>query len=188
VGNFTIIDIETTGLSKHSDKITEIAAARVRDGKVVDSFQTLVNPEMHIPSFITKLTGITNSMVADAPKIHEVLEGFVSFLGKDTFVAHNATFDFGFLAHNLQKHHGHELCNEKLCTRKLANRLVPELPRKRLGDLCEHFNVENEAAHRAMGDVNATVKVFSNMLGKLEAQGISKVSEIIAFERAPRRR
>jgi len=185
---FTIIDIETTGLSKHSDKITEIAAVKVENGKITHSFQSLVNPETQIPRFITNLTGINNEMVKDAPTIQQILPYFVEFLGQDVFVAHNATFDFGFLNHNCQIHHNHQLENPTLCTRKLANRLLPNLPRKRLQDLCNHFEIENESAHRAMGDVKATVGAFQGMLELLEQQSISEIDKIIHFERSPRRR
>tara|TARA_Y100000031_G_scaffold86165_1_gene94802 strand:+ start:380 stop:967 length:588 start_codon:yes stop_codon:yes gene_type:complete len=181
---YTVIDIETTGLSKNYHQITEIAAARVVDGEVVKKFQTLVNPEVKIPSFITKLTGINNEMVKDAPLIKEVLPSFKNFLGENVFVAHNATFDFGFLNHNLQKHHDYELLNSRLCTRKLANRIFPELPRKRLQDLCLHLNVKNKQAHRAMGDVEATVDVFRNMLDKLNSKGITEVKDILKFEKS----
>ena len=184
----TIIDIETTGLSKSRHSITEIAAVRLRGGKVVASFQTLVNPNMHIPSFITRLTGIDNEMVKDAPTIDAVLPSFLTFLGEDVFVAHNASFDFGFLEHNLQEHCRAELDNKRLCTRKLANRIFPQLPRKRLGDLCEHLGVENKTAHRAMSDVLATVDVFTNMIDVMYREGISSMDKILAFEREPRRR
>ena len=179
---YTVIDIETTGLSKFNNHITEIAAARVVDKEVVESFQTLVNPQVQIPSFITKLTGINNHMVRDAPTIEEALPSFTKFLGESVFVAHNATFDFGFLSHNLKQHYEQDLANSKLCTRKLANRLFPELPRKRLGDLCAHMNVQNAQAHRAMGDVEATVKVFNNMLKVLESRGVFNLPEILKFE------
>ena len=185
---FTVIDIETTGLSKSYHQITEIAAARVRNGKVVKSYQTLVNPEVKIPSFITKLTGIDNEMVKEAPVIREVLPTFKNFLGDNVFVAHNATFDFGFLEHNLRIHHRHELLNDRLCTRKLANRLFPELPRKRLQDLCEHLNVKNLQAHRAMADVLATTEVFNNMLNILDERGVSEVDQLLKFEKSSIRR
>ncbi|MEA2037193.1 MAG: 3'-5' exonuclease, partial [Nanoarchaeota archaeon] len=137
---FTVIDIETTGLSKNYHKITEIAAARIRKGKLVKSYQTLINPKVRIPSFITRLTGIDNELVKDAPTIKEALPSFIKFLGNDIFVAHNATFDYGFLEHNLKTYRNYTLDNKRLCTRKLANRLFPDLPRKRLGDICEHLN------------------------------------------------
>ena len=184
---FTVIDVETTGLSKNYHQITEIAAAKVRNSKIIDTYQTLVNPQTKIPAFITRLTGINNQMVEHSPTINQVLPSFVNFLGEDIFVAHNATFDFGFLEHNLMTHHRHQLLNDKLCTKKLANRIFPELPRKRLQDLCSHLNVNNTQAHRAMADVHATTEVFVNMLDILHSKGISNIPEIIKFEKTPRK-
>ncbi|HME87134.1 MAG TPA: 3'-5' exonuclease [Candidatus Nanoarchaeia archaeon] len=185
---FTVIDIETTGLSKRSNNITEIAAARIRNGKVIKTYQTLINPQERIPSFITRLTGINNEMVKNAPTIRQELPNFMEFLKDDVFVAHNATFDFGFFEHNLNMHFHRELLNQKLCTKKLANRLYPELPSKKLGVICEHLNVKNTQAHRAMGDVLATTDVFNIMLNSLQRKGIYKTEDIIKFERSPARR
>jgi len=185
---FVIVDIETTGLSKRRHRITEIAAARVKDGKIKEEFHTLVNPGVKIPKFITALTGIDDDLVKDAPPIEDVLSDFVQFLGDSVFVAHNATFDIGFLGHNAEKHHNVVLANEKLCTRKLANRLLPDLPSKKLGSICEHLEITNSQAHRAMGDVQATVQVFNTFLAMLQDQGIDSPEEVIRFERAPRRR
>ncbi|MBT5022345.1 hypothetical protein HOK51_02725 [Candidatus Woesearchaeota archaeon] len=185
---YTIIDIETTGLSKHRHNITEIAAARMHKGKIVDKFQTLVNPQVKIPRFITRLTGIDNELVKDAPKICEALPDFIKFLGDNVFVAHNATFDYGFLHHNCKTHHDHTLLNEKVCTRKIATRLLPDLHRKRLGDLCEYFDVTNVQAHRAMADVEATAEVFKHMLTKLDDAGIKDPEEIIKFQVLPVRK
>ena len=126
-------------------------------------------------------------MVKDAPTIKEVLPSFKNFLGDNIFVAHNATFDFGFLEHNLRIHHRQQLLNPRLCTRKLANRLFPELPHKRLQDLCAYLNVENLQAHRAMGDVYATVGVFNNMLNLLNDYGVNEVEDILKFESSSRR-
>ncbi len=183
---YTVVDIETTGLSKNYHQITEIAAARVRNGRIVESFESLVNPQVRIPHFITKLTGISDAMVKDAPTISRVMPSFIDFVSEDVFVAHNATFDYGFLEHNARLH-GHKLENERLCTRKLANRLFPELPRKRLGDLCGHLNITNVRAHRAMGDVQATALVFNEMLGILQSRGISEVSSVLKFEKSGRK-
>ena len=184
---YTVIDIETTGLSKSYHQITEIAAAKIRNGEIVEQYQTLVNPQVRIPAFITQLTGITNQMVQDAPTIKHALPDFLGFLQKDIFVAHNATFDFGFLDHNLKMHHGQNLLNQKLCTKKLANRLLPNLSHKRLQDLCRHFNINNSRAHRALGDVQATALVFNNMLSILQEKGISEVKDVLKFERSPAR-
>lgn len=181
---YTVIDIETTGLSKQYHKITEIAAARVRDGEIVRTFETLINPQCTIPSFITRLTGIDNKMVKDAPTIKEILPAFVKFLGKDVFVAHNVTFDYGFLSYNLDRFHGYKLENDKLCTRKLANRLLPDIGSKRLGNICEHFSITNNEAHRAMGDVEATVGIFNQMLSMLSDRGITEPKQIFKFQRS----
>ncbi len=180
---YTVVDIETTGLSKNYHRITEIAAAKIRHGEIAESYQTLINPQVQIPPFITNLTGINNAMVKHAPTINQVIPGFMDFLGKDVFVAHNAAFDFGFLEHN-GRLHGQPLVSPRLCTRKLANRLYPELPRKRLADLCSHLNITNVQAHRAMGDVQATVKVFNNMLSILQEKGIREVPEVLKFEQS----
>ena len=180
---YTVVDIETTGLSKSYHQITEIAAVKIRQGNIIESYETLVNPLVRIPSFITRLTGIDNELVKKAPTINQVLPSFVNFLGKDVFVAHNATFDFSFLAHRL-KLQGQNLNNPRLCTRKLAHRLFPELPRKRLGDLCSHLQIQNVQAHRAMGDVQATAAVFNSMLGILREKGICEVPEVLKFEKS----
>jgi len=150
--------------------------------KIVKKFQTLINPQTNIPSFITHLTGITNDMVQDAPTIDQALPWFFDFLQDHILVAHNATFDYGFLNHNGIVHLDMLIENHTLCTRKLANRLVPELPSKRLECLCQHFNVTNERAHRAMGDVMATVKIFEQFLDILKKKWIEDKWEIIQFQ------
>jgi DNA polymerase III epsilon subunit family exonuclease len=183
---FTVIDIETTGLSKTHDNMTEIAAAKVSNGKIVKEFHSMINPECKIPSFITKLTGIDNELVKDAPVIKDVIPGFLKFLGNDVFVAHNATFDFGFINHNAESYHNTTLLNDTLCTRKLANRLVPDLYSKKLGVLCEHFNIVNSNAHRAMSDVHATVNLLNNFLLILKEKNIHKIEEILKYEKSIR--
>ena len=185
---FTVVDIETTGLSKHYHQITEIAAARLRNGKITKTFQSLVNPETKIPDFITRLTGIDNEMVKGAPVIKDVMPKFQNFLGENVLVAHCATFDYGFLDTKLRKHYDIGLDNDRLCTRKLANRIIPDLKRKRLTDLCQYFNIKNTQAHRAMSDVNATAEVFTNMLDLLKDKGITEVKDILKFEKSPRKK
>ena len=181
-GDYVIVDIETTGLSRHFHKITEIAAVKVRGDNVIDTFSTLVNPKCHIPSFITRLTGIDNEMVKDAPSIRKVLPDFLDFLGDSVFVAHNATFDYNFLDHNCRIHLKKTLKNPKLCTRKLANRLHHYLPSKKLSSLCKYFDVVNEAAHRAMGDAAATTTIFNYFLINLEERGINTTEDILKFQ------
>ncbi|MFT4304590.1 MAG: PolC-type DNA polymerase III [Candidatus Woesearchaeota archaeon] len=184
--NYVILDIETTGLSKHYDKITEIAAVKVSNGIIVNEFQTLINPERKIPSFITKLTGINNEMVKDKPTIDKVLPDLFNFLENEIIIAHNATFDHGFIQQNANLC-GLNFYNEKLCTRKLANRLLPNLKSKKLNVICEHFNIKNIEAHRAMSDVKATHQVFSCFLDLLKQMKIENKEEIIKFEKKPKK-
>jgi DNA polymerase-3 subunit alpha (Gram-positive type) len=181
-----VLDLETTGLSPYRHKITEIAAAKVINGKVIDKFHTLVNPQQHISSFITRLTGINDDMVKDAPTVDFVLPSLREFLGDHIIVAHNASFDNRFLSHNFYLHEKEHLNNPTLCTVKLANRVHKDLPSKKLSAVCEYYGVINENAHRAMGDVDATVKIFYGMLSKLEQKNICSSEEVISFERMVR--
>jgi len=183
--HYVIVDIETTGLSKNKHHIIEIAAVLFDGEKIIKTFQTLINPQTHIPSFITNLTGINNIMTQDAPTIKEALPDFLDFLGNHILVAHNATFDYGFLNHHWLKHLERPINNPTLCTRKLANRLVPELPSKRLEYLCQHFNITNERAHRAMEDVMVTVKILENFIHILKERRIEEKFQIIEFQNKP---
>lgn len=179
-----VVDIETTGLSRERHGITEIAAARVNCGRIIDKFHTMVDPGTSIPSYITSLTGITDEMVRGAPRIEQVLPSFLDFLGDQIFVAHNASFDYGFLSHKLLCHHDKWLKNQRLCTRKLANRLLPELPSKKLSALCAHFQIINIQAHRAMADVLATTELFNRFRIMLEGRGIVASDDILCFEKS----
>jgi len=176
---YVVLDLETTGLSRSRHNITEIAAVRVEEGVVVDKFHSLVNPCERIPRFITRLTGITDDMVRDCPTIDKILPDFLDFLGEDVIVAHNATFDYGFISHNVEKHVGIEFRNKRLCTRKLANRLLSDLPSKRLSYLCEHFEIVNTQAHRAMADTLVTADIFSRFLAMMYD---NDVEDIFKFE------
>ncbi|MFT4303522.1 MAG: PolC-type DNA polymerase III [Candidatus Woesearchaeota archaeon] len=184
---YAVVDIETTGLSRHYHRITEIAGVIVDNGMIVKEFQTLVNPEVKIPGFITKLTGINNDMVKDAPTIDQVMPKFAEFLGDNILVAHNATFDYGFLSANAQRNNIF-LKNKCICTKKLANRLLPDLPNKKLGCLCNHFGITNIQAHRAMADVQATTGVFNNFISMLNEKGFANEEQIIKFQSIPRKK
>ena len=183
-----IVDIETTGLSKYKHNITEIAAVRVKNNRIVGEFQMLVNPLKPIPKFITRLTGITDDMVKDAQPIEKVLPVFLKFLGSNVLVAHNATFDYGFISHNAETHLDLLVENERLCTRKLANRLLPDLGSKKLSNLCEHFGIVNITAHRAMSDVKATHELFSKFISLMGLRGLKDKKSVIKFERSPIKR
>lgn len=181
-GDYIICDIETTGLSKSRDRITEIAAIKISGGRIVSEFQTLVNPRVPIPRFITHLTGIDDAMVQEAPTIDSAISEFIDFAEGNVFVGHNAAFDFGFLSHNASLH-DLKFSNRRICTRKLANRIVPHLRSKRLCALCDYYRIVNEQEHRAMADARATLCVFNNFLARLRKFGINETKEVIAFER-----
>lgn len=186
LNEYIILDIETTGLSKYRHGITEIAAIRVKNNKIVKEFHSLVNPQQRIPRFITRLTGIDEEMVKDAPKINEVMPKLLDFLKSDIVIAHNASFDYGFISHNAELHTNTCLKNPKLCTRKLASRLLPDVGSKRLNNLCEHFQIVNDDAHRAMADVKATFELFQRFHKQLISSGIKNTEDILMFEAMPR--
>ncbi len=160
---YAIVDIETTGGSPRTDRITEIAVY-IHDGQcIVDEFITLVNPERKIPYYITQLTGITNSMVCDAPRFYEIAKKIVELTENKIFVAHNVGFDYNFIKTEF-KHLGYTFQRDQLCTVSLSRRLIPGLPSYSLGNLCKELNIRIEDRHRAAGDALATTKLFDILL------------------------
>ena len=180
--NYIILYIETTWLSKYRHKITEIAAIKFDWQNILWEFQTLINPERNIPSEITKLTWITNEMVSNAPKFFEIIPNFLDFIQNDIIVAHNANFDYWFISENIYCYTNKRIQNSCLCTRKLANRLLPDLPKKNLWTLCNYFWLTNERAHRAMWDTKVTVEIFKHFLNLLDKKGITEKNSIIEFQ------
>ena len=178
---FVVFDIETTGLSKETESITEIGAVKVVDGKIIDRFSTFVNPERPIPAEITKLTGITNEMVADAPVIPEILPKFLEFCQDAVLVAHNANFDTGFIRLNAERKCGIEVKNTVLDTLELSRSLLPELKKHKLDIVCEQLGVSLEGHHRAVNDAEATAEVFLKFIDMLVEKEIYKVDDINVF-------
>lgn len=161
--NYAIIDVETTGSSYQYGKITEIAII-IHDGQeIIDRFSTLINPEQKIPWRITQITGINNRMVEHAPKFYEVAARIVQMTEDCVFVAHNVNFDYNFLRYEF-KRLGYEFQRERLCTVRLSRKLIPNLPSYSLSSLCERLNIPNPSPHRALGDAEATAKLFSILL------------------------
>ena len=160
---YAIIDIETTGGQPSQDRITEIAIF-IHDGKqIVDQFNTLINPERPIPFFITQLTGITDAMVQDAPKFHEVARDIVKFTEDKIFVAHNVRFDYSFIKKEFADL-GYTYQRKTLCTVRLSRSLMPGLPSYSLGKLCKSINIDLKMRHRAIGDAEATAELFDRLL------------------------
>lgn len=167
---FTIVDIETTGGMSARDRITEIAMVKVVNGEIVDSYETLINPQRSIPTEITRITGITNDMVTDAPKFYEIAKRIVEFTEDSVFVAHNVRFDYNFIREEF-KSLGYTYSRKVLCTVKLSRKAFPGLRSYSLGNLIEHFGIRVANRHRAMDDVLATYDVFKRILdgGKVES-------------------
>ena len=178
---FVIFDIETTGLAKEKEKITEIGAIKLVDGKIVDRFSTFVNPEKPISAEITKLTGITDEMVTDAPTIAEILPAFLAFCGDAIIVAHNANFDMGFIRVAAERYCNCEVNNTVVDTVELSRALLPELGRHKLNIVCDHLGIVLKGHHRAVNDAEATAEMFIQFLARLTEKKIFTVDEINVF-------
>jgi DNA polymerase-3 subunit epsilon len=160
---YAIIDIETTGGRAINDRITEIAIF-VHDGKqIIDQFSTLINPECSIPYYITQITGITNEMVADAPKFFEVARNIVEITENMIFVGHNVNFDYSFVRNEF-KMLGFDYRRKTLCTVRLSRKIIPGLRSYSLGNLCQDLKIPITDRHRAAGDAFATVKLLELLL------------------------
>lgn len=163
--SYVVVDVETTGgRPEHGDRITEIAAVRVAGGAVREVYETLVNPERPIPPMITRLTNISWDMVKDAPRFREIVPRVGDALRGQIFVAHNAAFDWGFVSAEFARATGERLEGRRLCTVRLARRLLPQLPRRSLDVVARHYGVEIAARHRAAGDALATAHVLLALL------------------------
>jgi DNA polymerase III subunit epsilon len=166
---YAIIDIETTGGSANREKITEIAII-VHDGeKILDTYETLINPERSIPYFITQVTGISDKMVADAPKFYEIAKNIVTLTEGAIFVAHNVRFDYGFIQEEF-KRLGFTYMRKQLCTVRLSRQAFPGLRSYALGNLIKHFNIQVKDRHRAMADAAATTIIFEKILALENSQ------------------
>jgi DNA polymerase-3 subunit epsilon len=163
---YAIIDIETTGGSPHSEKITEIAILIYDGDRIINEYTTLINPEKEIPYYITALTGITNEMVANAPKFYEIAGDIVELTKDKIFVAHNSTFDYNFIRSEF-KQLGYDFKRDQLCTVRLSRKLIPGHKSYSLGQLCDDLNIRIKNRHRASGDALATTHLFDYLL-KLE--------------------
>ncbi|WAH39680.1 exonuclease domain-containing protein [Alicyclobacillus fastidiosus] len=158
--NYVVFDIETTGLDPSNHEIIEVGAVRIRDGAIADTFHHLVRPRQSIPEEISRLTGIDDGMVADAESADEILPKLLQFIGDDTLVAHNLSFDAPFLQHKLDDLGYTLLRPDGLCTLVLARALFPTLSGHRLENVAEHLGIVPETAHRALADAMTTAKVF----------------------------
>ncbi len=175
-GEFVVFDLETTGFSAQNDRITEIGAVRIKDGKLLDSFGTFVNPEKKIPAEITKITGITDEMVADAPLEREAVSALLDFAGDATLVAHNANFDLSFIRavaarHNLPR------AKDGIDTVALARRALPTLKNHKLDTLASYFSLAFNH-HRAEEDARVTAQIFLYLLEMGREKGAENTGDL----------
>lgn len=177
---FVVFDIETTGFSSVKDKIIEIGAVKVENGKIVSRYSTFVNPEVPIPFEITKLTSITDAMVIDAPKIETVLPEFMEYVGDAVLVAHNAGFDVGFIEENCRRL-GMERKLTSVDTVALARVLLPTLSRYKLNIVAKTLGISLENHHRAVDDAGATAEIFVKFVEMLKEREITTLKGVNDF-------
>ena len=177
---YCVLDLETTGFSAKTEKITEIGIMKVKNGEVIDEFSCFVNPEKHIPQRVSEVTNITDDMVKDAKTIKDVFPDVLEFLGdpnNTVIVAHNANFDVGFLKQNAINL-GYKFDYTYLDTLSLAKDLFPNYKKYKLRKIAENLGIKVEVAHRALDDVDTTVKVFRVMMDMLKEKGAKTVADI----------
>lgn len=180
IKDYVAFDLETTGLSCDTDEIIEIGALKVKDGKVVDRFMSLVHPKAAIRPEITQITGITNEMTKTAPEVSIVIPEFIEFCGDDIVLGHNVMFDYKFVK-TFARRCGLDFEKKGIDTLKIARKVLPDLPSKSLGSVCEHYQIINSAAHRAYHDALATAKIYQIMAHYFEAAE-PKVFEPVTLE------
>lgn len=181
---FVVTDIETTGSIRGKDRIIEIAALKVRNGMVLDRFETLVNPHRIISKQISRLTHINNESVADSPPIEEVLPAYVKFVENGIFVAHNSLFDFCFINSEIRRINTLGFKNQTdICTYRIAKRLLPDVKARGINGLSLYFDYPMKNRHRAMPDVQATYFFFNKFLELLKPNRINTLHSLIEFQK-----
>lgn len=169
VNDYCVLDTETTGLDPKKCKMIEIAILKVRNGQVIDEYQTLINPHRKINNFIQNLTGISNELLVDAPSFEEVSDSIFDFIGDDFLVGHNVSFDLRFLSQESQR----EFNNFYTDTRHISRKVIPNLDHYRLQDLCSYYDIK-PGTHRAMTDTKATYLVYEKLKDSFNQLGIDK--------------
>jgi len=176
--SFCVFDLETTGGNHKNDKIIEIGLVKVRNLKVVEKKNYLIQPEIKIPDFIQKLTSITPKDVKDAPIIEDVIDEILEFMGDSVLVAHNTSFDVPFFNSVLRRLDREELSNKSICTHLMTKYLIPNLMNTNLNYMCRIFNITHKKAHRALDDALATAELLLIYLDIFIDKGIHKVNQL----------
>lgn len=186
---FAVIDLETTGMrARGDDRITEVAVVLLHGERREVVFQSLVNPGRHIPPMISMVTGITNDMVAHAPPFEAIADELLGILAGRIFVAHNARFDWGFLDAAFRRTRGLALSGPRLCTVRLARRLLRDVGSCGLDNLTLHFGFENSARHRAAGDAEVTAQLLERLLSYARGEGARTLTDLEQIQLRRRRR
>lgn len=162
VKDYVAFDLETSGLNCERDEIIEIGALKVRDGKITERFNRLIKPKMPVTPEITAITGITNEMLEDKAPVEKVIPEFVLFCRDEILLGHNVMFDYKFTK-VYAKRYGLPFEKRGIDTLKIARKVLPDLESRSLGALCEHYEIVNQAAHRAYHDALATAKIYHMM-------------------------
>lgn len=179
---FCVLDLETTGGNRRLDMITEIGAVKVRGGECLGTFQTLINPGRAIPPQITVLTGLTDALVAPAPRIETVLPSLLSFLGDAVLVAHNASFDVGFIRAALERAERPPWAGTVVDTVHLARRLVrDEVPNCKLSTLASRLRLDHQPSHRALDDALATTDLLHLLIERAAGMGVTGLDDLVSL-------
>jgi DNA polymerase-3 subunit epsilon len=196
--SYAVVDVETTGGSPHTGhRVTEIAVVVVREGRIVDIYEQLVNPDHYISPFITRLTGISQAMVMDQPRFAEIAPAIVERLVGNVFAAHNAAFDWRFVSAELERVFDRTPTARTLCTVRMARALLPHLPRKSLDHVAHHYGVRDVAErymlrrktrHSAAGDAIITAHCLLRLIDDAANRGVTTWAELERFAASHRRR
>ena len=180
---FSVLDVETTGLSARNNHIIEIGIVTVKNLKIAGKFQSLVNPGCKIPYFITQFTGITDEDIIDAPFFSELADKIENVIGESVISAHNLSFDDSFLKYEFFRTGREPLSNHKICTLKIARRLYPSLKSKSLSSVTQYLKLKNSNAHRALADAEVTARALIKMIKKLKKEeGIETLDELSSYQ------
>lgn len=176
--DYVVFDLETTGISRVYDEVVEISAVKVRGGKVVDEFSTLVNPGRHIPAGASQVNGITDQMVAHAPRFVKVLQEFLDFTEGYPLVGHNiASFDMKFICRDAEKYYGSVPVNDYVDTLPLARKHLPNLSHHKLTDLASYYGLTTDGAHRALNDCRMNQQVYECMVKEMREAWTGKTEK-----------
>lgn len=180
---YSVFDFETTGTSAKFESVIQIGIVKIKNGKIVDTFSSYINPGKPIPYFITSLTGITNSDVENAPYFDEVFTKIKKFVGNSILVAHNLSFDYSFMKYECARYDLELLDNKAICTLKLAKKIFPDLQSKSLGSLVKYLKIKHRDVHTGLGDATATAKVFLKMFDHLKTNyDVYTVDDLIKIQ------